>query len=346
MNAEQWELLRSIVEGKKTDKAVPGLIIDSPWIPGWYGISTMQYYGSGDLWFRANMEAIKTFPQVIFLPGFWSEFGMCTEPSAFGAKMTWNEHSLPHAGKVISDISEVLSMQKPDPRTEGLLPFILQRLSEYHDRIRQEGHEIRFAIARGPMNIASFLMGTSEFMMALIMNPEECHRLLRLITDFTIDWLQLQKECFPSIDGILVLDDIVGFVDDQNCRDFAVPYLKEIFDSFESRVRFFHNDANGLVSTPYLKDMNINLFNFSFDHSIAQIRELAGKDITLLGNLPPRDVLAEGSVEEVREGVREMYASIETKERIIWSVGGGMPQGVSTENLDMFLETLEEVSGS
>jgi len=189
-------------------------------------------------------------------------------------------------------------------------------------------------------------MGTSEFMMALIMNPEECHRLLRLITDFTIDWLQLQKECFPSIDGILVLDDIVGFVDDQNCRDFAVPYLKEIFDSFESRVRFFHNDANGLVSTPYLKDMNINLFNFSFDHSIAQIRELAGKDITLLGNLPPRDVLAEGSVEEVREGVREMYASIETKERIIWSVGGGMPQGVSTENLDMFLETLEEVSGS
>ena len=214
------------------------------------------------------------------------------------------------------------------------------------DRIRQEGHEIRFAIARGPLNIASFLMGTSEFMMALIMNPEDCHRLLRLITDFTIDWLQLQKESFPSIDGILVLDDIVGFIDDQNCRDFAVPYLKEIFHSFDAKLRFFHNDANGLVSTPYLKDMDINLFNFSFDHSFNQIRELAGEDITLLGNLPPRDVLAEGSADEVKKAVKDMYASIDNKERIIWSVGGGMPQGVSTGNLKVFLETLQGVSGS
>ena len=346
MNGEQWDLLLDILDGKKTGKAVPGLIIDSPWIPGWYGISTLQYYASGELWFRANMEAIRTFPQVIFLPGFWSEFGMCTEPSAFGAKLTWNEHSLPYAGKVIADISEVSNMQKPDPRTQGLLPFVLQRLSEYHDRIRQEGQEIRFAIARGPLNIASFLMGTSEFMMALIMNPEECHNLLRLITDFSIDWLQLQKESFPSIDGILVLDDIVGFIDDQNCRDFVVPYLKEIFDSIDARVRFFHNDANGLVSTPYLKDMNVNLFNFSFEHSFTQIRELAGEDITLMGNLPPRDVLALGSADQVREGVRDMYASIGNKERIVWSVGGGMPQGVSTENLKVFLETLQEVSES
>ena len=345
MNAEQWDLLLDVLDGKDTGRAVTGLIIDSPWLPGWYGISTLEYYASGEHWFGANMKAIQTFPQVIFLPGFWSEYGMCTEPSAFGAKLIWNEHSLPHAGRVIHDISQVQGMEKPDPRTQGLLPFVLQRLSEYQDRIRQEGHEILFAVARGPLNIASFLMGTSEFMMALIMNPEECHRLLGIITEFTVDWLRLQKETFPSIEGILVLDDIVGFVDEQNCRDFAVPYLKEIFRAFDARVRFFHNDASGLVSTPYLGEMGVNLFNFSFEHSLTEIRELAGEEITLLGNLPPRDVLAAGTPGEVREAVTEMYYSIGSKRRIIWSVGGGMPQGVSTGNLKVFLETIDEVSG-
>ena len=32
----------------------------------------------------------------MFLPGFWAEYGMCTEPSAFGAKLVWTEDDFPH----------------------------------------------------------------------------------------------------------------------------------------------------------------------------------------------------------------------------------------------------------
>jgi uroporphyrinogen-III decarboxylase len=343
MTEDQWNKLLDVVNGRKTDRPVGGFIIDSPWIPGWYGISSIQYYGSGLSWFDANLKAVNDFRDVIMLPGFWSEFGMCTEPSAFGSKLTWYEASLPHAEKIITDISGVSSIKVPDPASEGLLPFIIQRLDEYHDRIREAGHEIKFAIARGPLNIASFLMGTTEFMMALMTAPDQCHTLLKTITQFTTRWLRLQKETFPSIDGILILDDIVGFVDDAACREFAVPYLKEIFGSFEASIRFFHNDASGLVSTPYLKEIGINMFNFSFEHSMQEIRDLAGDSITLVGNLPPRDVMAAGSPGDVRTGVMEMWESIDDKSRILWSVGGGMPQGVSSENIRAFVETLEEM---
>lgn len=70
-----------------------------------------------------------------------------------------------------------------------------------------------------------------------------------------------------------MLDDIVGFVGDEECREFAVPYLIRIFKAFDARVRFFHNDAQGLVSTPYLEKIGVNLFNFSFEHSLVEIRE-------------------------------------------------------------------------
>lgn len=341
MTDKQWKDLLSTIKGDPLEKPMTGFIIDSPWIPGWYGISTLEYYTSERSWMDANMKAIQTFPDSVFLPGFWSEYGMCSEPSAFGAKCVWQEHDLPHADKVIPDVSQVAEMSCPDPASDGLLPLILERLKKMEPEIRDMGHEIKFAVARGPLNIASFLMGTTELMLAVMLQPEEVHKLMRIITDFSKRWIQLQKETFPSIEGILLLDDIVGFVAEPECKSYAVPYIREIFESFNAEVRFFHNDANGLVSTPFIREMGVNLYNFSFEHSINEIRDLAGSDVALLGNLPPRDVLAAGTPETVREETLKMVHEVRDKNRIIWSCGGGMPQDVSTENIKAFVETIQ-----
>ncbi len=341
MTNDQWELFLKTVHGETPEKPVKGFIIDSPWIPGWAGISTLQFYSSEEIWFQANKKAIETFPDVIFLPGFWSEFGMCTEPSAFGAKLVWNDFSLPHADKIMTNISEAANLRVPNHKTDGLLPFIIQRLENYQKPIQEMGHEIKFAIARGPLNIASFLLGTTELMMGFMMDPENSHKLLETITQFSVNWLAYQKEKFPSIEGILVLDDIVGFIGDDECTEYAIPYIKRIFNAFDSKLNFFHNDAQGLISTPYLKEMGVHLFNFSFEHTMKEIRELAGPEIALIGNLPPRDILAAATPEVVREETRKMVHEFGDKNRVIWSCGGGMPPNVTTENILAFKETID-----
>lgn len=336
-------MLSDLTEGREPSEPPVGFIIDSPWLPGWAGISTLDYYASGPLWFEANKRAVQDFPDVLFLPGFWSEYGMCSEPSAFGARQVWNDYNLPHAERLIQGPEDLKKIRKPNPETDGLLPFILQRLTEYEPRIRELGHEIRFAVARGPLNIASFLMGTTEFMMGLMMQPEEMHELLQIISEFTVEWLRLQKDRFSSIDGILILDDLVGFVGEAECREFAIPCLKQIFGAFEAKVRFFHNDAEGLVCAPFLKEAGVNLFNFSFKHSLNEIRRLAGQDMVLLGNLPPRDVMASGTPEQVAGETLKMWAGTKDRRRIIWSVGGGMSQGVSTDNIRAFTRTIRQM---
>ncbi len=343
MTTEQWNLLVDVINRKHQGAAPVGFIIDSPWLPGWGGISTFDYFASGRQWFETNKKAVDTFPASIFLPGFWSEYGMCSEPSAFGAKQVWYESNLPHADKMIHSIEDIAKIKKPNPQQDGLLPFIIQRLKEFEPSIHEIGHEIKFAIARGPLNIATFLMGTTEFLMALMMNPDEVHRLLKVISEFTVDWLRYQKERFPSIEGILVLDDIVGFVGENECREFVVPYLTPIFAAFETKVRFFHNDAPGLVSTPFLKKIGVNLYNFSFGHSINEIRELAGPEVALLGNLPPRDVLAAATPEIVKVRTEQMWNNVQDKKGIIWSCGGGVPQDVSTENMQAFIKTIHKL---
>lgn len=341
MTEQHWQTLTDVIAGTSVIPTPVGFIIDSPWLPGWYGASTLDYFTSDEVWFAANKKAVETFPDVLFLPGFWAEYGMCTEPSAFGAKCVWQENDLPHAEKVIHDPSDIAKIHVPDVKAAGLLPFVINRLARAQSQIEALDHAIKFAVARGPLNIATFLMGTTEFLMAMKMNPDETHTLLRTITDFLKEWLAYQKERFPSIDGIFLLDDIIGFVGEEDFLEFGKPYLAEAFHAFDARVRFLHNDAKGLVSAPHLADVGVNLFNYAFEHSVREMKELTKNEVTLLGNIPPRDVLAGGSLSDICESAVNMFADVSDKTYVIASCGGGMPQNVTTEQVRAFVDAVQ-----
>lgn len=337
MTPNQWNVLLEAVAGRAN---VPpaAFIADSPWLPGWCGHSIMDYYADDQVWLECNLAAIRRFPGAIFLPGFWAEYGMCTEPSAFGAPCVWQEHELPFAGPILREPEEIVHLRQPDPRHDGLLPFVLRRLVRMRPAIEREGHVLRFAVARGPLNIASFLMGATEFLMATKTHPEEMNRLLDRITDFLADWLRLQKEAVPTLEGIFILDDLVGFLSAADVRSLALPRLKRLFSAFDARIRFFHNDAHGLACAPCLAEAGVNLFNFSHEHGLSDMRARAGASVALLGNLPPRDVLAAGTPEQVREGVRAMVRDAGGARGLVLSCGGGLPPGVPTANLEAFLD--------
>lgn len=343
MRNSSFDDLSALIDGKKLTYRPVGFIVDSPWIPGWYGISVTDYYASDEQWLKANLKVINTFPGIWFMPGFWSEYGMCTEPSAFGSRMIFLENTLPHAEKILADISDADRLPQPNVKTDGLLPFMINRLRHSESAIRDADHQIRFAVARGPLNIASFLMGTTEFMTALALDPEGSHRLLRKITGFICDWISWQRDCFPSIDGILILDDIIGFVGEADFSEFVLPYFSKIFSTTGAKVRFLHNDAEGLITAKYLNEMGVNVFNFSFNHTLGEIRALAGNDIILAGNIPPRDVLAGGTPGRVAEAVLKASGEIDNHDRIIWSAGGGMPPDVGNENINAFIKAVKEI---
>jgi len=340
MTDEHWDRLLAVIDGQPVDSIPVGFIIDSPWLPGWAGISIGEYFNNDKLWLDANLKAVQTFGDVMFLPGFWSEFAMCTEPSAFGCKCSWLKNDLPFPEKIITDLKDADGIKKPNPKTDGLLPSVLDRLKANQSAIEGAGHSIKFAIARGPLNIASFLLGTTELMIGLRTDPDQTHILLTTISEFLVDWLALQIETFPTIDGIFILDDIVGFLGKDDFERFALPYLKKTFQSFDVTVKFFHNDAQGLVCAPFLSQIGVNLFNFSFEHTIIEMKELTGNCVTLLGSIPPRDVLATGTVDQVARAVKDTLNSLTDKSRIILSAGGGMPPDVPTENIKAFLNAV------
>jgi uroporphyrinogen decarboxylase len=79
--------------------------------------------------------------------------------------------------------------------------------------------------------------------------------------------------------------------------------------------------------------MNVNLFNMGFDISLNELKDLTGNQVTLLGNIPPRDVLAALDPASVSQKTRELLNSLKDSSRVILSCGGGMAPGVSSENI-------------
>jgi uroporphyrinogen decarboxylase len=340
MTDNQWDILINVINGKKVELLPVGFIIDSPWLPNWYGISILDYYSNDNLWFDVNMKAIKDFPDVIFLPGFWSEYGMCTEPSAFGSKCSFPVNAFPNVGKVIHSMEEIEDLKIPNPEEDGLLPFMLNRLKLAQPKIEDAGHRIKFSVSRGPLNIACFLMGMTEFLISIKTEPEKAHCLLKKITTFLKKWHQIQKDAFPSIDGILLLDDIIGFIGEEDFKTFGLPYFKELYDT-DVAVKFLHNDASCKASLPYLPHMGVNLFNMGFDTDMNVLKAETNNKVAMLGNIPPRDVLASGGPADVKESVNKLIVSLEDKSHVILSCGGGMPPNVPSENIKSFIDTVK-----
>lgn len=343
MTEKQWTKLLSIIDGKEMRPLPVGFIIDSPWLPNWYGIKILDYFTNDELWFRANVHVVNAFPDILFLPGFWSEYGMCSEPSAFGTRSSFPPNEFPHSHKTIHSVDDISKISRPNPETDGFAPFILNRLLLYQQKIEDEGHKIYFSVSRGPLNIASYLMGTTEFLLAMMTNPDSIHHLLNIITEYITEWHNLQQKTFPSIDGILVLDDIIGFIGEEEFLIFGLPYLKKIYDR-NVAVKFLHNDSDCSSSLKYLPEIGINLFNMGFDKSLKDLMIQSDHKVTMMGNIPPMDVLVNGSKEEIEKAVKDLISNLDSKSKVLISCGGGMPPDVSTENLRFFAEMVEKYS--
>jgi len=340
MTDKQWENLLRILDGELLCPIPSGFLVDGPWVCGVNNLRLMDYFTDPAVWLRGNLEAVQRFPDVFWLPGFWAEFGMISNPPSFGAKCIWPEDGFPTCESILRDHSDIASLQQPNVRTDGLLPFIIQRLKQCRPAIEAAGHRIRFACSHGPITIASYLLGHNEFFIACRTETEAVHQLLEITTRFVTDWLTYQKEECPSIDGILVLEDLMGFVGEKDFETLVLPRMQRIFASLPVSVRFLHNDAFGLITARHLTAMGVNMFNFSFEHDFQEVRRLAGDDVTLMGNIPPRDVLGLGTPDDIQQSVANLLSSVTDRRRTIVSAGGFTPSNFNVKKIDAFRQAV------
>jgi uroporphyrinogen-III decarboxylase len=338
MTDEQWDRLLRVLRGERLESPAVAFLVDGPWVAANGGVTLMQYFTDTHSWLHANLEAVNGFPQIWWLPGFWAEFGMISNPPAFGTKCVWPEEGFPSCEPILKECGQIVGLPVPNVTSDGLLPLIIQRMRQTRQAIERTGHRIRFACSHGPITIASYLLGHNEFFLGCRTERKAIRQLIGKTTQFVVDWLQYQQQEFDSIDGVLVLEDLMGFVGQQDFESLVLPAMKEIFSALDVAVRFLHNDAFGLITAQYLQEMGVNLFNFSFEHSFAEIRQRTGEPVTLMGNIAPRDVLGLGTTESIRSAAELLRTEVGDASHVIFSAGGFTPSTFSPPKIRAFLQ--------
>jgi uroporphyrinogen decarboxylase len=201
------------------------------------------------------------------------------------------------------------------------------------------------AAARGPLAVASHLVGVTELLMATQLEPEACLALIEKTTELCIRWLRAQLERMDEPVGVLLLDDLVGMISPEDAERFALPFYKRIFESFPGLFRLFHNDTPNEKAFGGLATTGMDVFNFSHTTSLTRARELVGPDVVLMGNLPPLDLLVRGTPEEVRVATSALLEEAARTGPVLVSPGGGVSPGTPIENLQAMNEVLRKRVG-
>lgn len=330
---ETWQRFLTVARGESADRVPVALIVDSPWMPGYLEMNTLDFFLYPDRWLEAHLGLIERWPQIAFLPGFWLEYGMAAEPSAYGTPIMWHPDSPPSLRHLDVPPAQWADLPRPNPHTDGLMPLVLRRLHNLeHDGGLPEPHRVHIVAARGPLTLATHVLGTTPFLEATAADPDAAHAALEGFTELVIGFLQAQLDCLREPQGVLVLDDIVGMLSPRAYKRIAQPYLQRIFGAFAGLVRIYHNDTPCPHLLKALPEAGFDVFNFSHEMDIAEV-QAALPNVALLGNVAPLDVLGRGTPEEVEAAAR---ACIEKTggERLILSAGGGATPGTPAANIE------------
>jgi uroporphyrinogen decarboxylase len=346
MKPEQWNIFKKAARGEKLDAVPLALIIDSPWIPGHLGIGHMDYYLNPDVWFQANHKIQQEFSDIIFIPSWWMEYGMAAEPSALGCKIKFWPDNTPGESHMLFRIEDVENLPPVEVERDSYMALTLHRMRMQRQRILDHGYTLPLVAARGPMCTAAFARGTTELMMDLMDKPEHAHKLLVICTNLVIDWLKAQASAYgPTVEGFLLLDDIVGFVSGELYEEFCHPYLKLICAAFpKDWIKIYHNDASIEACLDRLPDVGFNVLNWGKNTDIADVKARIGDRLCLMGNVNPLEIGVRGTPAEVRAATLDILEKSGGR-NIILSTGGGVSPGMPKANILAMQQALAEYNG-
>ena len=174
--------------------------------------------------------------------------------------------------------------------------------------------------------------------------PKEIHSLLKRLTSITIDYLQRQISAGAS--AVQIFDTHAGELSSSDFENFALPYLKEIFQSLPPEVPkiLYVKDLSGNVGK--IADIGINILSVDSRISLNSAWEELSRNKNntiqcLQGNLEPAILEmkeTDASLEFIQKRTGEIICEAESLPcGHIMNLGHGITPSAKIENVKAFI---------
>lgn len=273
---------------------------------------------------------------------------------------------LPKGGDTyIARVSPLQNLCKPSlqdlenfnwPRPQDILPS--PDLDLVADKARTLRSKNEFALMlklpTGIVHQAQFVRGFDKFLKDMVRNPVFVHGLLGKIMEIWIEAARL------IVDAAGDLVDIVAWPDDigtQNALMFSPhhyrEYIKPRHKAMVSAVKenhqvkvFYHTDGDVHSVLEDFVEVGIDILNpvqtNANNMDPKDLKRMVGDSITFWGGIDTHDVLPQGSVEEVKEEVKEKIEVLAPGGGYVLASVHNILPGVPPENILAMLEGAKE----
>jgi len=191
----------------------------------------------------------------------------------------------------------------------------------------------------GVMLVANDLRGAEAMMMDLMLNPPFATRLLSIVTDKIIRWVQYTKELLgePKT-GVFVGDDGAANLSPDLYRTFLLPLQKRIKSHFGGYTSF-HADARADHILPIVaSELGIDDFSgFGYQDDRDLVARLFGGKTVLSGNINPLN-LETGSRESILEECRNALEHFKGSSGFFLKDGDNISPRTPLENINCLFE--------
>jgi uroporphyrinogen decarboxylase len=261
--------------------------------------------------FGASNRAFNTSPQVMaeVIEGIFKKFrpdsvsinaGLQSIPEALGTKLIFPDYGPPRIDDPgLTDYAVLKDLEPVNPDKDGRFPNFFEALEDVRGRIGLLV-PIDFSLG-GPFTSAVLLVGLEKFMRDTVHNQEAIHRVMRLTTDSLKNVLSkvAQTETGASLAEPIASTLVVS---PRIFKKFVKPYLQELTAFLKDKFsRNLGLHICGKSKTIWSDVAETGVSGFSLDNleSLEEAKNEIGSKVTLIGNVPPVEVLQTGSPSDV-----------------------------------------------
>lgn len=330
------ERMKALSKGEPIDR-IPCTPMMGVTLAPFIGKTTYEHYYNADVTAELEIALFKKFRHDSVGVGV----SLREIAEAMGTKVIYPENAISYVDKpAIKDINDVSKLSPADPYKDGKLPVRLEAVKMVNDALGKEVN-VSFSIP-APFTTASDLLGTENFLKAVLKYPKKVHELLDIVTESNfkiIDIIANMGIGFGMCDPV----SSSSIISKRLYENFSMPYVKKCVDRMRQKSGMgtsMHVCGKSKEIWNSLIQTGITTLSIDNTEDLEKAKKAVGDKVCLVGNVSPVDAVRYGTYDDVvRESKLCIKKAYDNPKGFVLSTGCQIPINSPIENIQALMDT-------
>ena len=267
-----------------------------------------------------------------------------TQAEAMGAKVHYPDDETAYlAAPAIASVEHIARLRPADPYSDGNLPHHLEAMERAFQAV---GHEVPVNGAlTGPFTTASFLIGAETLARLMLKNHAAVHQLCEIAFESARIYAEaiLKTGCVPSLTDAMCSSTVIS---PAQFREFGAPYLKRLVDVIHAHGKTVTLHICGKTHPIWeaMADTGADCLSLDNAADLHAAKIKVGHRVRLMGNVPPSEIMLQGTPAQVRAAVRDCVRKAHDNPKgLVVASGCSLPVETPFANIDAMLGAVREI---